>query len=349
MTLPIENTMDINGLVTLSERLDAECTEIPLNADQLKFDPAGIVHNGQLIRMDQASRQRLFTKVGAPARYFEKHSPAFRAAALAEHASRGDFGHKPTLVVQDGSLVTIAAGELLDLPNAAVIRSVVDGVGTESEGLVVARISHDAERLDAELVSPAKGIAVRVGDIVHSGIHIVHHRFGAQATLIEAFIYRLVCRNGMTRRECVGDRQPRTRKLPVDFPNNAELQMNQIRRLTRQTWNGLQAQLDALRATSERAADVEKLLSRWLQRAKISVDRMMPRLRAAWQEEGGENTYYGAVNALTRVATHHRDLSERQRRMLASLAGLLAFAEVHLCERCFSVLAGAVEDNNHVD
>jgi hypothetical protein len=69
---------------------------------------------------------------------------------------------------------------------------------------------------------------------------------------------------------------------------------------------------------------------------------MMPRLLAAWRTEGEENSHYGAVNALTRVATHDLDLSERQRRVLASLAGILAFSEVHVCPRCFSVLGSSL-------
>jgi hypothetical protein len=229
-----------------------------------------------------------------------------------------------------------------------VLRAAEETLGTEGESLFVARIGHDSEGVDVDLVSPSKAIAVRRGDIVQSGLHIVHHPFGSHATLIEAFIYRLVCGNGMTRRECVsgGDRPARTRKLPVDFPNNRELQMAQIRRLTRQTWDGLQVQLDTLRATSERPAHVEELLARWLQRARMSVRTMMARLLDAWREEGAENTYYGAVNALTRVATHHQDLSERQRRALASLAGLLSFSDVHICPRCFSVLGVRSADDD---
>ena len=219
-------------------------------------------------------------------------------------------------------------------------------MGTEGEGLSVARIGLNDECVDVDLISPSRAITVRRGDIVQSGLHIIHHRFGDQATLIEAFIYRLVCSNGMTRRECVSGGPARTRKLPVGFPNNRELQMNQVRRLTRQTWNTLGTQLNALRATSERPAHVEELLTRWLQRARISARTMMARLLEAWREEGSEDTYYGAVNALTRVATHHLDLSNRQRRMLASLAGLLAFSEVHICPRCFSVLGGS-SDGRH--
>jgi hypothetical protein len=328
----------VNELIVAAAGWDAEFSEILVKPDDLRFQPNGILYRGDVIRMDQSARTQAFNRLGAPGSYLAKRSPEFQAAALAEHASHGDFGRRPTLVLSKGELVTIARGDLFSLSYADTIGAVQDALGTEGEALTLAQIGRNQERLDVELVSPSKAITVRPGDVVESGLHIVHHRFGNQATVIEAFIHRLICRNGMTRRECVGNGLLQTRKLPVESPNARELQMDQIRRLAQQNWNGLQAQLEELRRTSERPVRVEELLTRWLQDARISVRTMMPRLRAAWREEGAEDTHYGAVNALTRVATHHRDLSERQRRVLASLAGLLAFAEVHICERCFSVL-----------
>jgi hypothetical protein len=340
-----DTPLTLSGLVNESEGWDSEFSEVPTTDDRLEFLPNGVMHKGQLIPIDQLCRRRLLDKFNAPWRYFEKHSPRFQAAALAEHATRGDFGRKPTLVLRGGELVTIVRGDLFTLPNADVIRAVGEALGDEGEELSATRIGGDSENLDLELVSPSKAVEVRPGDIVQSGLHVVHHRFGNHATVIEAFIYRLICSNGMTRRECVGEHQSRTRKLPVGFPNNRELQMKQVRRLTQQSWNGLQAQLDAFQATSNRPARVEELLTRWLQRARISAQAMLPRLLAAWRQEGEENTHYGAVNALTRVATHDPELSERQRRVLASLAGLLAFSQVHICDRCFSVLARSTADN----
>lgn len=341
--------MTLNEIAGEAVAWDAGFTEIPVAAADLSFHPTGVMNSGELIPMDQAARSRVFERLGAPVHYLEKHNANFQAAAMTEHAVRGDFGEKPNLIVRDGALMTIVQGELISLPNGAVIRAVAEGLETESEGLTVAEIDRDSEWFDLKLISASRAIDVRPGDVVQSGLHVVHHRFGEQATLIEAFILRLVCSNGMTRRECVGGKLPRTRKLPVDFPNGAELQMNQIRRLTQQTWNGLQAQLEALGATGERSANVPELLTRWLQRGRISVNAMMPRLRAAWRAEGEENTHYGAVNALTRVATHDLDLSPRQRRVLASLAGILAFSEVHVCPRCFSVLASSAAGDGRSD
>lgn len=353
MNSPTVSPMTINALVAAAETWDAAFTEIPVNPQELEFKPDGVMCGGALFRTDQESRKRLFDKIGAPGQYLAKHSSGLQAAALAEHSARGDFGQKPRLVLRDGGLVTIVRGELSALSNAAVIKAVHEGVQIESriesERLVVTRIAHDADRLDVELVCPSKDIAVRPGDIVQSGLHIVHERFGSQATLIEAFMYRLICTNGMTRRECVRDGlpRPRTRRLPADFRNSRELQMKQIRRLAFRNWYFLRSKLEALQATSERPADVEKLLTRYLQQARISINNMMPRLLAAWREEGAENTHYGAVNALTRVATHDNSLSERQRRTLASLAGLLAFAELHICELCFSVLSRSAVEISH--
>jgi hypothetical protein len=329
----------LTELSTVATEWDAQFSTIQLPSKAWQFDTDGVHQHSETIPITQADRTRLFNKINAPGHYLEKLSPWLQASALSEHVRRGDFGPSPLLVLRNGAFATIARGELQTLPNSDVIRSVIEGVGTESDGLFVTRIGKGAEILDVDLVSPSKEVAVRSGDIVQSGLHIVHERFGKQATLIEAFTYRLVCTNGMTRRECSGDGQSRTRKLPMDFPNRRELQMDQIRRLARQTWNSLQAQLDALQATSRRTTRVEELLTRWLQRARISPRNMMSRLLAAWQQEGEENTQFGAVNALTRVATHDRELSERQRRVLAQLAGLLAFSQVHICDRCFSVLA----------
>jgi hypothetical protein len=252
----------MSQLIGNAQNRDNRFSEIALGPDEVAFETDGVLANGDLIPMDQSSRGRLFGKIGAPARYFETHSARFQVAALNEHAARGDFGRRPTLVVREG---------------------------------------------------------------------------------LEAFIYRLVCRNGMTRRECMRDGIARTRKLPAEFPNNRELQMSQIRRLTRQNWNRLQAQLEALRATGERTADVEKLLRQWLLQARMLTTTLLDRLLAAWRTDGSERTNYGAVNALTWVATHDQELSDKRRRALAALAGLLAFSEVHICERCFSVIARSAE------
>lgn len=220
----------------------------------------------------------------------------------------------------------------------------------------MSQIDHDNGRLELDLVSSAKSLEVRRGDVVKAGLHIVHSRYRGEATQVHAFVYRLVCANGMTRRECVsGNGIVRTRKLPADHPRAKELLLDQIRRLTAQTWAKLELQLAELQAANERRANVHQLLRQWLQRARISTkvtegrdiestrQTVMDRLLDAWRTEGAEDTYYAAVNALTFVGTHDPELSLRQRRVLSLLGGLLAFSGVHICPRCFSVLSDSAQ------
>lgn len=348
-TSPTAAPMTMTRLSDELTEKDAAFSQVTMDTRDLRFAPEGIVYGEKLYNTNEQIRSRLFDKVGAPGKYLGTHSEAFQAEALSAHTRRGDFGQKPTLVLRGDELVTIVKGELFTLPNADVIRAIDQELDGAKNGLLVTRVSNTEGVLDVEIVSPAKEISVRPGDIVRSGLHIRHERFGAEATQVHAFIYRLVCSNGMTRKECVrgSEQRSRTRKLPSDFPNNRELQMGQIRGLARQYWDQLGRQLEAFQATSERPAHVEEVLIRWLQRARISIDNILPRLMAAWGVEGAERTQYGAINALTRVATHDLTLSDRQRRTLSMLAGLLAFSEVHICQACFSVLTRNTAHSAH--
>ncbi len=340
-----QNTLTLTSLITTTRDWDASLSDISVHPGELRIREDGISFAGIPLPLTDKVWDRALDQAGAPASYLAKRSPQLRAAALAEHVDAGDFSAEPRLVFKHGELLTITSGGLIDLTYGEVLGAAADELGPEAESLLLTKIERDDQRLEVELVSPSIAVDVRVGDVVRGGIHIVHERYGEHATLIESFVYRLVCRNGMTRRECPSQGGiARTRKLSTEHPNGRELQIEQIHKLVRQMMDGLRSQLQELRATSERPSNVPELLLRWLQRARISPRRLMPRLLSAWQAEGAEDTHYGAVNAVTRVATHDMELSARQRRVLAALGGLLAFSEVHICPRCFSVLSASDGD-----
>jgi hypothetical protein len=345
----VANNLGMTALIARMRQLDGELAEVSLGGQDLKFDAEGLLLAGRRINLDQKDRNRLFKKVAAPVWYWKEHGARFQSVGLTEHFERHDLGARPKLVLRNGKFLTITRGDLNDLLPSEVLSAAVESLGREGESLMVSRIERTDERFEVELVSASKAIAVRPADIVQAGLHIIHAPYGNEATIIEAFTYRLVCSNGMIRRECVSrDGIVQTRKLAVDYPNGREIQISQIRRLALKNWNGLQSQLEALRATSERPANVEELLNSLLRRARISPQQMMPRLLAAWQVEGSDNSRYGAVNALTRVATHDTELSVRQRRVLSALGGLLAFSTVHLCDKCYSLLTtlrGSIDDS----
>jgi hypothetical protein len=336
--------MNITELLHSTRETDATFEEITVPAAALEIGDEQIRIEGRSFNFGAEARKRVYGAVTAPSAYLGELSLRTQATVITELIQRGDFGEQVSVAVRGDELFTVSRGDLIRLRQHEVVAAVIEALGENANSLTPARIGTDGDTLDVEFATPRKSIDVRRGDMVQGGLHLSHFRFGRQATIVESFTYRLICTNGMTHRSCPSQNgSGRTRKLSVHHANGRELQMEQIRRLTTEVWERLEPLLAELQATRERKADVEGLLNGWLHRARISTEAMMPRLREAWQQDGGENTQYGAINALTRVATHGENLSARQRRVLSSLAGLLTFTNVHICPRCFTVLSqGAI-------
>jgi hypothetical protein len=349
------------GALAQAMRWDSEfiCME-PVPIDRVDVTAGALILDRNSIPLDQQARNRLFEKAAAPGAYLSGRSIDVQVLALLDHFRQGDFGRAPTPVLRNGELFTLRSDDLIELTHSEVLNAVAESLGESVDSLNPSRIDYSDGRLELDLVSTAKVLEVRLGDVVSAGLHIEHSRYGDEATQIHAFNYRLVCENGMTRRECVSaDGIVRIRRLPASHPRGKELVLDQVRRLTARTWQKLEPQLRELRATSERRADVPQLLRQWVERARFSIrttpayrtrraPTVMDRLLAAWREWGSEPTYYGAVNALTWVASHDRELTARQRRTLALLGGMLAFSGVHLCPRCFSLLSGQARDSPEI-
>jgi len=350
--MPTGQTPKFMEVVGRARSWDAEFSEMEqVPAEALEITENELILGENSIPMDQDARIRLLAKAGAPVSYLEKRNIGIQMLALREHIRQGDLGHMLAPVLRRGRLFTVQSGRLVELTHTEILTAVADSLGERADGLMLSRIDHADSRLELDLVSPTKALEIRPGDVVQAGLHILHSRYGHEATQVQAFIYRLICANGMTRRECVSAGGiVRTRKLPANHPRAKEMLLDQVRRLTTRTWQLLEQQLTELRATSERPADVSQLLRQWMQRARISTRvsgaggaqayrTVMDRLLRAWREAGSEDTYYGAVNALTWVGSHDQELTPRQRQVLSLLGGLLAFSGVHICPRCFSVLA----------
>jgi len=328
---------------------DAEFSELdPAFTGRFEIMEDRIIFDNNSVPLTQQSRNRLFEKARAPFVYLSERAIDVQILALRDHFRQQDFGAAPKFVLRNGELFTLVRSQLIELNLHEVVAAVGEALGADADNLNVSRIDYKDGRLDLDFVSPARTIELRRDDIVQAGLHIEHVCYGDCATQIHSYVYRLVCENGMTRRECSPDGIVRIRKLSVSHPRGKELLLDQIRRLTTRTWQTLEPQLLELRNTSDRRADVPHLLRQWVQRARISPrttngempQTVMDRLLRAWRAEGAESSYYAAVNALTWVASHDQELSPRQRRVLSLLGGLLAFSGVHICPRCFSVLSG---------
>jgi hypothetical protein len=123
----------------------------------------------------------------------------------------------------------------------------------------------------------------------------------------------------------------------MEWDNARDLQQEQIRRLAGETWGKLEEKLQELPRLTAKSDDISHLLSSSLRRSRLS-QRVIDLVSAAWERNGQTPNRWAAINAMTEVGTHNRDINRRERRALLVLGGILSFADIHLCERCFSLV-----------
>ena len=270
------------------------------------------------------------------------------ARIIQEHFNEGRFADPKLtdgtscIVSRDGAFLGLGRFDLLTLDNVAIVQAVWEGVGTDAPALEVQNLHWDDESFALEVVSPRLAEEIRPGDVIRAGVHVNHSQLDGEATQVMAYVLRLLCENGLVQRQCLGEKRgstPRARRLPADRPEAREMQIAQVSRLITDIWGGLQEKLAAIRRLQDKRVEVSTALERFLRQAHLFSRALMSQLLRAWEAEGGEATAFDALNALTHVATHAREMPAWQRQRLARLAGVYANQDIHLCPYCFSIIA----------
>jgi hypothetical protein len=290
--------------------------------------------------------RRLCQSVAAPFPYLHSLPPCLRSELLQYHVDRchgsgSRRSHNSTTIIsRDGRFLAFGRADLQMLTGSQILSAAAEAINENRYALQVSRIGFAQERMVFEIVGRQAVAEVRRGDVITAGIRVEHCYLGTQATTVHAFVLRLVCANGLTARECTGPRcTARTRRLPTQSENAAQRQIDQVRRLTSERWAHAQRVLDSVRRLrEEQVANPSVVFERFLRTGRLYSQSLMKRLIEAWRSEDNEHTAFGVLNALTRVATHDTNLSDRQRRALAALAGIFAQKNTHICPHCFSVL-----------
>lgn len=289
--------------------------------------------------LQQQGLQHFCGRARAPADYLAKLTPGLAGRLLQHHIDQGDIGVGTlTLVSRGGVFLAVKRSDLAELTGTEVLQSVLEGIGHQTAPLSAAGPSFTPDSFAVDILSDETSREVSPGDVIRGGLRIEHSFIGEWATVIQTYFLRLVCANGMVHRECAGSKAVRTRRLRSDWADAKQQQMTQVRRLAQREWEKLGTKLAALQALQDTRIEVEAFLERWVRQARLSPRNLLPVLRQAWREEGAPQTAFGAINALTRVATHSTRVCPRQRRILSRLAGLLAFRQLHWCPRCMSLL-----------
>jgi hypothetical protein len=336
-----------DALATVAES-EERIEELPVTAGMRLANENTLLLGDSPFRLEGAGFRRFCEQLSAPADYVSVLPARIRQGVLQHHLDCCDASDgRLTAVVRDGEFLAFSRQDLCRLSGRDVLTAVREGVGS---GANVHELQIHDESFQTDLLIESAAGEVAPGDIVRAGVRVTHSLTGKHATWIEAFMYRLVCKNGMVHRDCVDRRAARTRRLPTGRHDARRLQIEQVRRLTADTAGTLRAKLEAIRGLRREQVDANSMMVRFLEQGGLSRRTWLPVVRRAWEEnEGAESTAFGVMNALTWVSTHEPNLSARQRRILSGLAGILAFRQIHFCPRCFSQLRGPAASTGSAD
>ncbi len=348
----------LDGLATLDAEhrfhIVTSKGDVRVTADQISVGDDNL-------RMSVDGWDRLAQQCGAPSDYWSRLTPAFRAEVAQHHLSRGDlFRGKSRVrsveaVSRNGSLIGFRHAGQVHLNNATTLRAVLETLRPQDDALRVHRFVPSETDFHVELVTPRSFREVRQGDVVQGGIAVSHSLLGAHPTTIDLFVLRVVCSNGLALRRCVGRVAiSRTRRLKHTGPEALAAATDQLRRITAERWQHLSQLLSGIRelpsarlprtASSPDADGMRSFLMPPLRATHLWSEDLWHRLLLpAWQHPHGGNgelDEFAAINTVTYVATHRSELTFRQQRTLARLAGLLAFRRIHVCPRCHSAVVG---------
>lgn len=326
---------------------DAALTAYPVPVRGLAMEGGMLSAGEQCFPFTEKSLSRLCERFGhrpkVPANYLWSLTSGLRNGLLQHHLSEGIGGDGMISLFSRGDeLIGFGRADLARLTGRDVLEAACAGTGSRDEDLEVAQLGVEDEALRFDLIVHRASHEVRRGDVVTAGVRVAHSLTGDFATKVEGYLHRLICTNGAVHRECVGPREvPRTRRLPASHPQAKDQRRKQVHRLVANALGTLNRRFEGLeRLTSERV-DFEHFATPWLRRSRLSPHRLLPLLRQAHGEEGGEETAYGVMNAFTRVATHQAELSPNIRDVLARLGGMLAFGHSRVCSQCWSLIAAS--------
>jgi hypothetical protein len=255
------------------------------------------------------------------------------------------------VVADDRRVVAVGRADLQPLGPDDLASAVADGFGALADTVHVPPIATNDFRVVVDLVSTQAAGEVRPGDVLQAGVRITHDFLGTSPTHVEGFVLRLVCANGLVRRECPGARKGRrTRRLNALAPGAAAAQRDQLRRRVAEEFATARQAVGQARdlARTGEQVDVPALLTDILRVARLGSGGLTRTVvERGWRiEQAAEPTHFAALNALTWVATHHAALDRNewvrptplQAAVLARLAGVYLGHRGRRCPRCQQLL-----------
>lgn len=179
--------------------------DLTVNDDAtLLYTGTGMSKSGWL--MDEVATGALTKYLKVPTNWYNKLTPEFRATVLRYEFNR----HKEVgtvLETLDDEVVAVHSVDQVMLPLgkvAKVVEKVFKPEDTIRRIITDGRFHLDVTTGDHTLSLPGHAGGLEVGDLTEAGVRFLSHPFKNEAPSVNAYIERLVCKNGQTTPQSLG-------------------------------------------------------------------------------------------------------------------------------------------------
>lgn len=165
------------------------------------------------------------------------------------------------------------------------------------------------------------GKKIKRGDILKSAIMVINSEVGKSGIYIMPVVYRVVCSNGLTVWKSIGGRGDFYRKhVGLDKQEVYSFSRTAIEKAMSKAYSAME-KIEELQ--SRPVSDPEKKIKQLLSNNKIPKRLHQPVIDTYNEYWLGDNSMYGIMNSITRVA---RDLNQDDKRDLEIVAGNITMA-----------------------
>jgi hypothetical protein len=276
--------------VDLVERLDRYHLAFPDDEPARMVALAG--GSDRSLELSDHALGQILSRLGIPSSYFQK-CPSNLKWAQANYWVQHGLGDKQSLLrVVQGDRVRAALSEsYAPMDDADIVPMVADVLADEDAKVT---LDQSDTHTHMRIVFPRSTTAVKVGDLVQSGIHISNSEVGMRAVTIDALAYRLICTNGAV----TSDYASRTSMRHMGNPNRLK---DYIRQAIADARDGAQQLIQQFKAAVDhKLSEPEKLIEAHAKDNGLSKDQLQAILMSFGAER--DNSLFSAVQAFTDTA-----------------------------------------------
>ena len=199
-------------------------------------------------------------------------------------------------------------------------------------GAEIHQSQYDGDYLKLTAVTPELEGEVKKGDVVQGGVTITNSEIGTQTLLIQPFLYRLVCTNGMVVPSILNRfYQKHLGKVLIDLERDTQA-IKIIHKMKKQLElvndpKVFQENLQKLKDAEKVKTNSTKIVKLFKSHSVSDSEKaeIYAKLNRNISEPYFETDHYSLANAITNYANSD-DISEDRSRFLQELGGLIIFA-----------------------